>query len=112
MNVFKSILSFKDKDNVNHRFNPDLFAIIDNKPYIIEIKQLWKNSITDNNYNKFFEEKKKAIKLFAEERNYNWIWLDFNYDKNLNKFIIDFFDIKIYKDFTDSYSKLKYYWCI
>ena len=32
--------------------------------------------------------------------------------KNLNKFIIDFFDIKIYKDFTDSYSKLKYYWYI
>jgi hypothetical protein len=82
---FKSILSFKDKDNVNHRFNPDLFAIIDNKPYIIEIKQLWKNSITDNNYNKFFEEKKKAIKLFAEERNYNWIWLDFNYDKKFKQ---------------------------
>lgn len=78
-----SILSFKDSENCIHKFNPDFFTIINNILTIVEVKQLWKNTLKVNNYNRFFLLKKESIRLFAEKRNYNWLWLDFKYDTRL-----------------------------
>lgn len=82
---FNSILSFKDAENCTHKFNPDFFTIINNTPTIVEVKQLWKNSLKINNYNRYFLEKKEAIKFFATQKGYNWLWLDFDYDIKLKQ---------------------------
>lgn len=72
---FKSILHFSDSDNINHRFNPDFFCIIENIPTVVEVKQIYRKSPSVNNYNKFLHEKEQALKEFCDKRNYSYIWL-------------------------------------
>lgn len=62
-----------------------IFFVQLNKPTVVEVKQIWNKSTKVNKYNRFFEEKRKAIADFCSKRNYDWIWLDFDYDSELKK---------------------------
>ncbi len=75
---FKNILNFWE--NEKHRtFNPDLVVIKNNKIYIAEIKMKWIGT-SNHTYNRTIPLKKEALRKFCENKNYEMIWLDFDYD--------------------------------
>ena len=68
---FKSILSFKDDEGKNHRYNPDFICYSsDDVTTIVEIKQdITKTSSGDvfDVYKAFLDKKKETLRIFAEE---------------------------------------------
>lgn len=91
-----SIINFKDRDGVNHKFLPDFFVIINDEKYIVEVKQVYKKSTQINNYNRFFIEKRVALENFCMIKNLKSMWLDFDYDPRFGK---------LYKKFLQASSK-------
>jgi hypothetical protein len=81
----ESIVNFYDKHGKHHRFLPDFFVRIDYKSYIVEVKQVYRKSSYIGDYNQYFEEKKKALLKFCDEKNLEMLWLDFDYDKLFEK---------------------------
>lgn len=80
---FTSILNFKEGD-VTRRFNPDFYCKKDGKIYIVEVKMKWIKTST-HIYNRTIPLKKEALKKFCVEREFEMIWLDFDYDTKLKK---------------------------
>lgn len=80
---FQSILTFKEGE-ITRRFNPDFYCKKDDKIFIVEVKMKWIKT-SNHIYNRTIPLKKEAIKKFCEERNYEMIWLDFDYDIEFKK---------------------------
>lgn len=88
---FKSIINFKI-DNVNHCYNPDFYVVKNNKIYIVEVKMKWSNS--EHTYYKTLLAKKEALSNYCKEKEFEMIWLDFDYDKKLKEIYKQFLHIK------------------
>ncbi len=82
---FRGILSFKDEEEKTRKFNPDIICYIDGITHIVEVKQVWNTTCNINSYNKYFKEKKQALEDYCIVNNFNYIWLDFNYDQRLKE---------------------------
>jgi hypothetical protein len=81
---YRNLVNYHDEDGVHRCYNPDFWVIKDRKIYLVEVKMKW--SVTsDHFYNKTIPIKKKALKEFCEEKNYECIWLDFDYDDRFKK---------------------------
>lgn len=82
------VLYFTDKHNKIHRYNPDFICDINGKTTIIEIKQDI-NKVTKResftNYRMFINDKKEALKKFAKEKDYDWMWITPNSSFDLRK---------------------------
>lgn len=81
----RSILNYKDPEGNTHRFLPDFYARIGDERYIVEVKQVWKKSAKINKYNRYFDEKRNALKDFAAAKGLKSLWLDFDYDPHFEK---------------------------
>lgn len=77
---FKTLLQFYNKEGKRIIFRPDFYVKKDNIIYIVEVKMKWSDN-SPHDYNKYITEKKGTLKNYCEKKNFNMIWLDFEYDK-------------------------------
>lgn len=80
---FKNIISFKEGE-YHRTFNPDFYVKKNGQVYIVEVKMRWCNN-SEHIYNRNILLKKEALKTFCDKRNFNMIWLDFDYDIQFKK---------------------------
>lgn len=80
-----SIVNYKDPEGKSRRFLPDFFVRIEDKSYIVEVKQVYRKASSVNLYNRFFSEKQDALRNFCTEKHLGYIWLDFDFDKAFEK---------------------------
>lgn len=81
---YRNILFFRDENDKTRRFNPDFYVKKEGSIYIVEVKQKW-NKDSNHIYYKYMKHKKQAIIDYCSRRNYNYIWLDSDYDCKFNK---------------------------
>lgn len=74
---YKNLINYYE-NNSHRTFNPDFWAIIDNKPSIIEIKMIWTSKNQTHHYVRTIPFKKAALKDFCQNKNYQFFWLDTN----------------------------------
>jgi len=80
---YTNILNFWEGD-VHRTYNPDFFVIKDDKIYIVEVKMTWSKT-SKHDYNRTIPLKKEALEKFCKNKNYEMLWLDYDYDKELRR---------------------------
>lgn len=80
---YKNILNFWE--NEHHKtFNPDFYVEKEGKVFIIEVKMKCSEKSTHTYYTTI-PYKKIALQKYCDEKGYEMIWLDFDYDCELKK---------------------------
>lgn len=80
-----SILHYYDADGGHHRFLPDFYVRTENDRWLVEVKQVQKQSPKINLYNRYLPEKKQALADFCEQKALKSMWLDFDFDPRFRR---------------------------
>lgn len=86
---YKNILNYWMGEGIRKTFNPDFWIQLPNNRYcIVEVKMKHTNRSVSE-YNRTIPFKREVLKNFCNEKGYDFIWLDFDYDKKFKSIYLD-----------------------
>lgn len=75
---FNNILNFWEGE-AHRTYNPDFYVRKNNKRIICEVKMPWSKQ-SDHIYNRTIPLKKQVLKKYCDEKGFEMMWLDYDYD--------------------------------